>query len=501
VNSETTTATESLWLADKTGRRYPPPGSERAFDVLVLGGGITGLTTALLLARRGRAVAVVEAERVGSGATGNNTAKVTALQSIMLSQIARVRGPKVAAAYARGSAQAVEQVAALAAEEGIDCELRRREAFTVAATAGELPKVVAEYAAARAAGLPVERTDEVDLPYPVAGAVRLADQLAIHPVRYARGLAEAVRRHGGRVFEGTRALSVREGSPVRVRTTHGELTGGRVVVATHYPLWDRGLYFARMEAVRSYCVAGRVRDEPARGMSITSGRTTWSYQSTGDVMIVSGQDHPAGARGADGALYTALEDHLRQHWDVAEVTHRWSAQDASPYDHTPVIGSYTPVSSRMYVASGFSKWGLAGGTMAAMLLSEQIAGAGKPGSFNPHRFSPFGLPQLGQLQAKVAFDMIGDRLRPGQASTAAEVPRGEARVIRSGVERTGVYRDPDGELHGVSLRCTHLGCLLRFNAAETSWDCPCHGSRFDVDGAVLEGPAVRPLARRKPPGT
>jgi Rieske Fe-S protein len=303
------------------------------------------------------------------------------------------------------------------------------------------------------------------------------------------------------VFEGTRALSVREGSPVRVRTTHGELTGGRVVVATHYPLWDRGLYFARMEAVRSYCVAGRVRDEPARGMSITSGRTTWSYQSTGDVMIVSGQDHPAGARGADGALYAALEDHLRQHWDVAEVTHRWSAQDASPYDHTPVIGSYTPVSSRMYVASGFSKWGLAGGTMAAMLLSEQIAGAGKPGSFNPHRFSPFGLPQLGQLQAKVAFDMIGDRLRPGQASTAAEVPRGEARVIRSGVERTGVYRDPDGELHGVSLRCTHLGCLLRFNAAETSWDCPCHGSRFDVDGAVLEGPAVRPLARRKPPGT
>lgn len=497
----TTTDEQSLWLDEQPAAAYPPPAQQRRFDVLVLGAGITGLTTALLLKRQGLQVAVVEAATVGSGATGNNTAKVTALQSTMLSRIRAVRGSEVATAYARGSAAAVEQVASLVKHENIECDFRRRDAFTVAVSPSELPGVRKECAEARRAGLPVEMTDEVDLPYPVSGAARLADQVALHPVRYARGLAAAIDGAGSRVFEQTRAMAVHESTPVRIETNHGELLGDRVVVATHYPVWDRGLYFARMETVRAYCIAGRVRDRPTLGMSITTGSTTWSYQSTGDLMIVSGQDHPTGKRGIDPTLYAALEDHLRRHWDVEEVTHRWSAQDAMPYDHTPMIGTYTPVSTRMFVAAGFSKWGLSGGTMAAMQLAERLGGHREFGSFSPHRLSPRALPRLAQLQSKVAADIIGDRLMPGQAASAAEVPAGEARVVRSGTERTGIYRDHDGALHSVSMRCTHLGCLVRFNAAETSWDCPCHGSRFNVDGAVLEGPAVKPLPPAHPNGS
>jgi glycine/D-amino acid oxidase-like deaminating enzyme/nitrite reductase/ring-hydroxylating ferredoxin subunit len=496
----TTTAAQSLWLAALPSTTYPPPSDERAFDVLVLGGGITGLTTALLLKCRGVRVAVVEAGRVGAGVSGNNTAKVTALQSTVLSSIGSTRGAEVADEYAVRSLAAVEVVAELAAGEGIDCDLQRRDAFTVAVQDEDLSSVEREFEAARRAGLPVQMTATVDLPYPVAGAVRLADQVEFHPVKYAAGLAAAVEGDGCRVFEGTRALSVAEDTPVRVETTHGPLTGERVVVATHYPVWDRGLYFARMEVSRSYCVAARVRGEPARGMSITTGSRTWSYRSAGDLMVVLGQSHSAGARGIDESRYTAVEEHLREHWDVEQVTHRWSAQDPMPYDHTPMIGTYLPGSSRMYVASGFAKWGLSGGTMAAMILSEQLTGGPGTDAFSPHRFSPRGLPQLARMNAKVGVDLVGDRLMPGQISSAAELAPGSAGVVRSGAERTGVYRDDDGVLHAVSMRCTHLGCLVRFNAAETSWDCPCHGSRFDVDGAVLEGPAVRPLPRRDPPG-
>jgi Rieske Fe-S protein len=165
-----------------------------------------------------------------------------------------------------------------------------------------------------------------------------------------------------------------------------------------------------------------------------------------------------------------------------------------------MIGAYTPVSSRMHVAAGYSKWGLTGGTMAAMILAERLTGGTATDVFSPQRVSPKGLPTLARLQAKVTVDLVGDRLAPGQARSAAEVPRGEARVVRSGAHRTGVFRDDDGALHAVSVRCTHLGCLVRFNAAERTWDCPCHGSRFDVDGAVLEGPALEPLPRRAPPG-
>jgi glycine/D-amino acid oxidase-like deaminating enzyme/nitrite reductase/ring-hydroxylating ferredoxin subunit len=496
----TTTAQQSLWLAALPATTYPPPTAERSFDVLVLGGGITGLTTALLLKRRGVRVAVAEAGRVGAGVSGNNTAKVTALQSTVLSGITRTRGVEVAVEYAVRSRAAVDLVAELAATEGIDCDLVRRDAFTVAVRDADLPDVEQEYEAATRAGLPVTLTDTVDLPYPVAGAVRLADQVEFHPVKYVHGLAAAVDGDGCRVFENTRALAVREGAPVRVSTTQGTLTADRVVVATHYPVWDRGLYFARMEVSRSYCVAARVRDEPSRGMSITTGGETWSYRSAGDLMIVLGQSHAAGARGIDASRYAGIERHVREHWDVEEVTHRWSAQDPIPYDHTPVIGSYTPGSSRMYVASGFAKWGLSGGTMAAVLLSEQISGGPGSEAFSPHRLSPRGLPQLARLNAKVAVDIVADRLAPGQISSAADLAPGSAGVVRSGAERTGVYRDHDGGLHAVSMRCTHLGCLVRFNAAETSWDCPCHGSRFDVDGNVLEGPAVKPLAGRTPPG-
>ena len=496
----TTTAAQSLWLAAQSSTTYPPPSDERAFDVLVLGGGITGLTTALLLKRRGARVAVVEAGRVGAGVSGNNTAKVTALQSTMLTSISGTRGSDVADEYAVRSLAAVELVAELAAAEGIECDLQRREALTVAVRDSELSDVEQEYEAARRAGLPVDMTASVDLPYPVAGAVRLRDQIEFHPVKYVSGLAAAVDGDGCRVFEDTRAMSVSEGSPMRVETTRGMLTGDRVVVATHYPVWDRGVYFARMEASRSYCVAARVRGEPARGMSITTGAETWSYRSAGDLMIVLGKSHPAGARGVDGSRYAAVEEHLRKHWDVEQVTHRWSAQDPTPYDHTPMIGTYLPRNSRMYVASGYSKWGLSGGTMAAAILSEQLTGGPGTDAFSPHRVSLRGLPELARLNAKVGVDLVADRLMPGQISSAADLAPGSAGVVRTGTERTGVYRDPDGGLHAVSMRCTHLGCLVRFNAAETSWDCPCHGSRFDVDGEVLEGPAVRPLPRRTPPG-
>jgi glycine/D-amino acid oxidase-like deaminating enzyme/nitrite reductase/ring-hydroxylating ferredoxin subunit len=496
----TTTAAQSLWLAALPATTYPPPSDERAFDVLVLGGGITGLTTALLLKRRGARVAVVEAGRVGAGVSGNNTAKVTALQSTVLTSIGRTRGAEVADEYAARSRAAVELVAELSSAEGVDCDLERRDAFTVAVRDAELADVEREYEAARRAGLPVEMTAAVDLPYPVAGAVRLPDQVAFHPVKYVSGLAAAVDGDGCRVFERTRALRVTEGRPVQIETTRGALTGDRVVVATHYPIWDRGLYFARMESSRSYCVAARVRGEPARGMSITTGADTWSYRSAGDLMIVLGAGHPTGARGVDHSCYTAVEEHLRERWDVEQVVHRWSAQDPMPYDHTPMIGSYTPGNTRMYVASGFAKWGLTGGTMAAAILSEQLTGGPGTDVFSPHRLSPRGLPQLARINAKAGVDLVGDRLMPGQISSAADLAPDSAGVVRSGVDRTGVYRDPDGGLHAVSMRCTHLGCLVRFNAAEKSWDCPCHGSRFDVDGEVLEGPAVRPLSRRNPPG-
>jgi glycine/D-amino acid oxidase-like deaminating enzyme/nitrite reductase/ring-hydroxylating ferredoxin subunit len=499
MHPTTTSQTQSVWLQTAPAAGYPPLQGDLEVDVAVLGGGITGLTTALLLKRDGARVAVVEAARVGSGVTGCTTAKVSALQSTIYSTIKSRHGKEGAAVYADASLAGVEQVAALAKEEDIECDLERRPAFTYAAEEDGPSSVEQEAKAAQEAGLDAVLTDGIDLPFPIAGAVRLADQLQFHPVRYTQGLAAAVDGGGSFVAEGTRALGIEEGSPWRVRTTRGTITAGQVVVATHYPLLDRGLFFARLRAQRSYCIAAEVRGPLPEGMSISADPPTRSVRSYRDFLIVGGEGHETGARKAVPARYERLEQFARRHWEVRQIKYSWSAQDPFSYDHLPVIGRYAPRSSRLFVASGFMKWGLASGTFAAMILSDLIAGRDNPWAarFSPNRLSLRSTPELAQMNSKVAIDFFVDRLVPAQVGSGANVPRGEARTIRDGLGKTGVYRDDQENLHAVSLRCTHLGCLLRFNAAERSWDCPCHGSRFDVDGAVLEGPAVKPLERRK----
>jgi glycine/D-amino acid oxidase-like deaminating enzyme len=493
----TTTATNSLWLDEPAApaRRVAAVGV--AVDVAVIGGGIAGLTTALLAKRDGARVAVVEAGRVGEGVTGANTAKVTALQGTIYSTIRGRHGDDAAFTYAQASAAAVDRIVALAREEAIDCDLARRDAFTYAADDSELDAVEREADAARSAGLPVELTSDVDLPYPVAGAVRLFGQVELHPVRYARGLASAIEGDGSHVLEGVRALSVHDGSPCAVRTTAGDVAAERVVVATHYPFLDRGLFFARLEVQRSYCIAARVREGLPQGMSISAGSPTRSVRSYGDLLIVGGEGHATGSSQAQPGRFRALEAFAMTHWPVEAFTHRWSAQDPIPYDHLPLIGPYTPVSARLLVATGFMKWGLSGGTLAGIVLADRLAGRKNEWAarFDPNRVSLRSAPRFAQLNAKAGAHFIGDRALPAGGGLPQE---GQARVVRDGLGKKGVFRDEDGTLHAVSLRCTHLGCLVHFNAAERSWDCPCHGSRFDIDGTVLEGPAVHPLERRDP---
>jgi glycine/D-amino acid oxidase-like deaminating enzyme/nitrite reductase/ring-hydroxylating ferredoxin subunit len=499
----TVSATGSLWLED------PGPWTPRSaridgetVDVAVIGGGITGATTALLLAREGVRVALIEANTVGTGVTGTTTAKVSALQATVLSTIRSRHGQEAATVYAQASLAAVGQVALLTEQESIDCDLVRSPAVTYALDDSEVKAVEQEAETARAAGLAVEAATDAGLPFPVPAAVRLNEQIGFHPVKYVRGLVAALERAGGLVREGVRVTRVSARSPFTVHTSDGRLTAEWVIDATHYPLLDRGVYFARLEAMRSYCIGVELAGgELPQSMAISAGSNSRSIRAHGDTLIIGGEGHPSGATDATPERYARLEAFAREHWDVRAITHRWSAQDPVPYDHLPVVGPYLPGSDRLLVASGFLKWGLTGGTAAAIVLRDRILGRENPWAttFAPTRFSARGLPKLTQLGLKFSAEIVGDRLKPAQADDAAEIPPGEARTVRDGRGKTGVYRDHGGALHAVSLRCTHLGCLLRFNAAEHSWDCPCHGSRFDVDGNVLEGPASRPLERKAPP--
>jgi glycine/D-amino acid oxidase-like deaminating enzyme/nitrite reductase/ring-hydroxylating ferredoxin subunit len=497
---------QSLWLdagvADiETDLRTTPLGSEGPVDVAIIGGGIAGLTTAMALLEQGARVTVLEAGRVAGGVTGCTTAKASALQGTVYSTIRSKHGDAAATSYAQASTAAVERIAALVDDYGIDCDAHRRVAYTYAADAAQRHSVDDEAKAAAAAGLDLLVGAEPDLPYETYGAIGLADQLELHPVRYVRGVAAVAVRCGASIHEKTRAVGVRElRHGVEIDTEDGTTVhAGHVVVATHYPVFDRGLYFALLEARRSYCIAVRLASgEPPRGMSISAGSPTRSVRSYGDLLLVGGEGHATGSTEATDARYASLEQFARRHWDVAEVTHRWSAQDPVTYDHLPMIGPYHAGARRLWVTTGYMKWGITSATFGASVLADIIADRPNPwaDAFSPQRLSLRSAPRVGRLGAKFGADFVLDRLR--SAVRSGDIGLDEGRIVRHGLGHAAVYRDPNGVVHGVSARCTHLGCLVRFNAAERSWDCPCHGSRFDVDGSVLEGPAVRPLQRLDP---
>jgi glycine/D-amino acid oxidase-like deaminating enzyme len=448
----------SLWFEGRDREVRPRLDRDIHADVAVVGAGIVGLTTALLLEREGMSVAVLEMRHVAAGATGYNTAKVSSLHGLAYSQLAQRLGRDKARAYGEANEAGLARIVALADELGIDCELQRKPNYTYAENESDRDSVRAEAELARELGLPASYVEELDLPFPVAGAVRFDDQAEFHPVRYADGLAAALR---GPLHEGTTATGLDSGS---VTTAAGaRVHAGHVVVATHLSFLDRGLYFARCHPERSYVVAGRASERPA-GMYLSTESPAHSIRAHGDWLLVGGESHKTGQ--ADAAeRYRRLEAWARERFGI-EPELRWATQDQMPADGVPYVGRHDPFSSNVWVATGFKKWGLAMGTAAAELLAARIAGRDHAWTelFDPTRIRPrAGAPTFAKENADVAYHFVADRL----------LKRG-------------------------APRCTHLGCLLDWNAAEETWDCPCHGSRFSASGAVIEGPAVRPLRDHGP---
>lgn len=491
-------ANTSYWIAtSETDERAPLAGDTDA-DVVVVGGGITGLTAALLAARGGARVMVLEARRLAMGTTGNTTAKVTTLHGLVYSELEGRLGVETARAYAELNQLGLERVRALVAELGIDCDLAEMDAVTYTEQADRRGDIEREVEVATSLGLPASFTDAVSLPYSVVAAIRFTDQALFHPRRYALGLARGVEIAGGTVHESTRVVGVGlDGERCLVRTARGTVRAERVIVATLLPIVDRIGLFARTEPSRSYALSAQAPDTPINAMYLSVDSPTRSVRPhpdpTGTRLIITGEEHKTGQDDAPTRHFDELERYARERLGV-EPEHRWSAQDYRSSDGLPFIGRLDPRTDRILGATGFRKWGMTNGTAAGVLLAERVLGHPHPlaSTFDTTRIRPVaGVATFVKANVNVAQRFVGDRLRGKPA--LEEVRPGEGAVVRLQGRDVAAFRADDGTVTAVSARCTHLGCLVAFNAAERTWDCPCHGSRFDLDGRVIEGPATRRL--------
>lgn len=454
----------SLW-SPPLRPRFASTNVDRSVDVAIIGGGIAGLLTAILLNRSGADVLVLERYEVGGVATRNTTAKISALQGTTYHAIRSRRGAGVAAEYAAAQLDAVEGLRGLIAELKIDCALTDAPAITYATEREAGEEARAEFEAAREAGLPVQWTETTELPFAVLGAVQLDHQLHFHPGMFCSALASELGRD--RIAEAAGVAGIDDNSDgCLVNLEDGRhVRAANVVLATQAPIVDPALLANRCTPLQSYALAARISGVVPAGMYLSCDSSVRSLRparvETETLAVVAGEGHPMGAEGARPERWDVLAAWTEQHFGTVDVTHRWATHDLVSTDHVPFIGRLKAGSDRRWVATAFAKWGMTNAYVAARIISEAIGGTAVPwaSAFDSTRVASTLNRELISLGATAGQHLVIDRL----------------------TRRT----EP---------RCTHQGCVLRHDDALATWDCPCHGSRFAEDGTVIQGPASRALA-------
>jgi glycine/D-amino acid oxidase-like deaminating enzyme/nitrite reductase/ring-hydroxylating ferredoxin subunit len=485
-----------VWLASNDSTDYPALEDDDVADTVVVGGGVAGITTAAALASAGDDVVLLEADRIVRGVTGHTTAKLTSQHGLIYEHVRSTFGEREARLYGEANEAAIDHLEARIDELPNDCEFERTPAYTYVRDDDRAATVRREAETAADLGLPARFTGSTPLVGDVAGAIRFDDQARFDPRAYLLAEAERVVEQGGRIYETARATDLRTGTGIEVETERGLVTADRAVVATHFPFHDHGLYFARMRPKKGYVLSVRLEEPAPEGLYYRASDPYFSVRphpaGESSHALVGGQNHRTGHGGDGVERYRALEREAREHLDVAAVERRWSTQDFVSVDRVPFVGQLAPQTEDVYVATGFGGWGLSNGVAAGLLLSDLVHGVENEWSevYSPTRLA-LGASTRDLLEQgwHTAHNVASERLAPQFGEDEPNLSPGEGTVVHDGSGATGHYRDEDGEHHAVSVICPHMGCVLDWNDADRTWACPCHGSRFERDGSVIDGPA------------
>ncbi|TJY43908.1 FAD-dependent oxidoreductase [Cohnella pontilimi] len=500
---------QSYWLASAEVPQFEKLTKDITVDVAVVGGGITGITLAFLLAKEGKKVAILEAGLIMNGTTGHTTAKITAQHDLIYDDLIRYVGEEKARLYYLANHEASAFIRRTVEENGISCDLTEEDSIIYSTSTNSIEKIDKEWKAYEKLGIPGKRVESTPLPLEVKAALVMPQQARFHPVAYLKHLVQEIVKAGGQIYENTTAMTVEHGTFAnKVKTKEGHYVEARDVAScTHFPFYGAGgFYFARMYPERAYVLAiPREKSDPP-GMYLSADNPVRSIRSVSyngeELLVVGGERHKTGQGDSTFKYYEALEAFVRETFGPREIRYRWSAQDYTTLDKIPFVGRAVKDEQHAYIATGFRKWGMTNSTAAAQLLKDLILGVDNRYEkvYTPSRFhADPSVRVFLETNADVAKHFVGGKLE-WETRDPQDLAPDQGAAVRIYGRRAGAYRDPDGKLYIVDTTCKHMGCEVEWNDAERTWDCPCHGSRYNYRGDVMEGPAKQPLKLLNQPG-
>ncbi|HAT4162236.1 FAD-dependent oxidoreductase [Clostridium perfringens] len=475
---------KSVWSESCKFRKREALNKDIKTNVLVIGAGIVGILTAYMLKQKGRDVVLIDAAEIASGNTKNTTAKITSQHDLIYSKLISEFGEEKARQYAKANELAIKKYKEIIEDKRIECDFEEKPAYVY--SLNEVDVLKEEVEAAKNLGIDAEFVQEANLPFKINGAVKFNNQAQFNPLKFLKGISNELV-----IYENTRALEIKENLVV---TSRGNITANNIVVATHYPIMNApGYYFMKMHQERSYVLALENTSE-IDGMYIDLNKEGYSFRTYNNLLLLGGISHRTGEN-EEGGSYDELRKVAKRLYPKAKEKYYWSAQDCMTIDGIPYIGRYSSETPNIYVATGFNKWGMTSSMVSAMIISDMILEKENDFSeiFSPRRFDlSLSINNIANDLIETAKNFIAQKVYI-PSSEIEHIKNGHGGIIEYNGEKVGVYKNKEGKEFFVSTKCTHLGCQLSWNSDELTWDCPCHGSRFDYKGRLIGSPATKDL--------
>lgn len=499
----------SFWSDNLTKKVYPTLNQDIKTEVLVIGGGISGITVATMLKEKGLKTVLIEANQIISGASANTTAKITAQHRIKLNELIKKCGKELAKQYLSANINAIDIIQKNIKEHNINCDFKRTYSCVITEKKDKIQDLEKEAEATNLLGINATYIDNPQFDATknanILAALKYYNQAQFNPAKYLNKLAEDFNDNENYfIYENTRAIDITKGKPNIVFTDKKfKILADYVVLATHFPFYDRpGLYFTRLYPQRSYIYSFTAENTFSEGMFITA-ENGYSLRSVPynneNLILIGGGNHDCGKGYFLEKNYKDLQETAKKLFTVKKFLWKWSSQDYSTPDNLPYAGLLTSSFKGIYTMTGYDKWGMTNATAAADIICSLILQKDNPykDAYSPHRMAKsfYTIGKYLGKNSKTIYRLFKGRIKKLKSNIT--IKKGEGRLVKLNKNRAGIYKDDKNNNHIIKSVCSHMGCGLTFNDAEKTWDCPCHGSRFDIDGNIIEGPATKPLKKLK----